>query len=88
MEGLMTRFQFSGELFPTETRMLNAVAEAWLSPPGIGATSREIAETLENMTDEQLADEVLESEWTEDETWNRDGLINAFARARAAKEAV
>ena len=84
----MTTYKFSGYLFPTERQMLDAVAEAWLSPPGIGATSAEISETLESMTDAALADEVLESEWADDETWDRDGLINAFARQREAHSAV
>lgn len=77
-------YKFSGYVYPTQSQMLDAVAKAWLSPPGIGATSTEIDETLDNMTDAALADEVLSSEWAEGETWDRDGLVNAFARQRDA----
>jgi hypothetical protein len=38
---MMTSYKFSGELFATESRMLDAVAEAWLSPPYAFARQRE-----------------------------------------------
>ena len=79
----MTKFKFSGELFPNERRMLDAVAEAWLSVRGDPTEAREV---LNDFTDDQLADEVLASEWAEDETWNRDGLTAAFARLRHTME--
>lgn len=56
----MARNEFQGSLYRTHSQMLYAIAETWLEAGGLN--DREIvARGLSEMTDEQLAVEVIEA---------------------------
>jgi hypothetical protein len=59
---MMTSYKFSGELFATESRMLDAVAEAWKAHPMDAETSETLLELLNPLhgsLDRQTYDERL-----------------------------
>ena len=72
-------YRYGGCLYETRARRDLAMAEDWLRANGLNSF-KEVAESFQFNTDEELADEVMK-EWDVEDS-NRQSVIDAFAELR------
>ncbi len=78
------KYEFHSTVFDTAAAMYDAIVAEWISASGMNSDEW----TLSEKSDEEMADMVIQGwrldkpEWAKPGGFSRDGLIEAFAKAR------